>query len=71
MAEERPARKYTKEANEFALVLDRETYKNIKHMDKVTLANYLMSVYQKGYLAGVKAGITKAESEAESKGTEE
>jgi len=70
MAEERPVRKYTGAANEFAMVLDRETYKKIKHMDKVTLANYLVSVYQKGYLAGLNASITKAEPESEAKGAE-
>lgn len=70
MAEERTIRKYTKAADEFAKILDREAYKNIKHMDKVTLANYLVSVYQKGYLAGLNAGITKSEPEAEAKGAE-
>lgn len=55
MANVRNAKKYTSDAMQASLELDRETYKNIKHMDKVTLSNYLVSVYQRGYEAGVKS----------------
>jgi len=55
MANVRNAKKYTSDAMQASLELDRETYKNIKHMDKVTLSNYLVSVYKRGYEAGVKS----------------
>lgn len=55
MADVRNVKKYTPEAMQASLELDREAYKNIKHMDKVTLSNYLVSVYQRGYEAGVKS----------------
>lgn len=55
MSNVRNAKKYTKEAMQASFELDREAYKNIKHMDKVTLSNYLVSVYQRGYEAGVKS----------------
>lgn len=55
MAKGRTGRMYTDDALKAAMVLDRETYKKIKHMDKVTLSNYLVSVYKRGYQAGVKS----------------
>lgn len=55
MANVRNAKKYTSDAMQASLELDRETYKNIKHMDKVALSNYLVSVYKRGYDAGVKS----------------
>lgn len=55
MSDTRNAKTYAKEAMQASLELDRETYKNIKHMDKVTLSNYLVAVYQRGYKAGVKS----------------
>lgn len=55
MAESRNIKRYTNEAVKASLELDREAYKRIKHMDKVTLSNYLVSVYQRGYAAGVKS----------------
>ena len=42
--------------------LDRETYKRIKHMDKVELSNYLVSVYQKGSEAGINAAANMAQT---------
>lgn len=55
MAKGRTGHMYTDDALKAAMVLDRETYKKIKHMDKVTLRNYLVSVYKRGYQAGVKS----------------
>lgn len=55
MANVRNAKKYTSDAMHASLELDRETYKNIKHMDKVSLSNYLATIYQRGYQAGVKS----------------
>lgn len=55
MTESRNIKRYTGEAVKASLELDREAYKRIKHMDKVTLSNYLVSVYQRGYAAGVQS----------------
>lgn len=53
-------RRYTSEAMKSSFIIDRETYKNIKHMDKVQLSDYLEAVYkrayEKGFAAGKKAG---------------
>lgn len=55
MANTRNAKKYTDEAMKASIELGRDVYKSIKHMDKVTLSNYLVSVYQRGFDAGVKS----------------
>lgn len=55
MAESRNVKKYTDNAVKASVELDREAYKHIKHMDKVTLSNYLVSIYQRGFAAGVKS----------------
>ena len=55
MANVRNGKKYTKEAMQASFELDREAYKTIKYMDKVSLSNYLANVYQRGYQAGVKS----------------
>ena len=37
--------------------MKREDYKNIKHMDKRALTEYLSRVYMRGYEAGLKAAV--------------
>ncbi|MBP3539985.1 MAG: hypothetical protein J6J62_09095 [Oscillospiraceae bacterium] len=55
MDKTRQVKRYTNEALKASFELDRDTYKNIKHMDKVALSNYLLAVYVKGYQAGAKS----------------
>ena len=49
---DKSVQRYTEGALKSSLALDRETYKAIKHMDKVELSNYLESIYRKAYEAG-------------------
>lgn len=62
MAKGRTGHMYTDDALKAAMVLDRETYKKIKHMDKVELSNYLSAIYLKGREAGMKAASGIAET---------
>ena len=62
MPKERAAHKYTNDALKISMSLDRETYKKIKHMDKVELSNYLSAIYLKGREAGMKAASGIAET---------
>ena len=57
-------RKPTKEAVERANTLSRETYKTIKHMDKIALAAYLDRVYAKGYSDGFSSAKAVEEAPA-------
>ena len=56
MAKDRKVQRYTADAMHSSFMIDRETYKNIKHMDKVQLANYLEAIYKKAYEKGFEAG---------------
>lgn len=56
MGEVRMARKRTAFGMEQARQLSRDQYKQIKHMDKVELADYLGRVYRRGREAGYEAG---------------
>lgn len=53
---EKTVKRYSKEALNSSLHLDRETYKRIKHMDKVELSNYIEAVYTKAFSKGYEAG---------------
>ena len=65
--QKRDRMQYKPDAVKIAEQMKREDYKAIKHMDKVTLANYLSRVWMRGYEAGVEAmeDALKSEDDAE------
>ena len=48
-------------------MMRREDYKAVKHMDKTQMEQYLQTVYQRGYDAGVEAVIAKTKSAIQAK----
>lgn len=57
MAKVRTVQKYKASAVAEAMKLSHEDYKNIKHMDKIAMANYLNTVAARAYQAGFEAGV--------------
>lgn len=57
MSKPKMVKQYTKEALALADAMPKETYKALKHMDKVQLCHYIDTVYKNGYKAGYQAGL--------------
>ena len=64
MSKTRMARRYTAGAIEKSNTISRDTYKRVKHMDKVEMTAYLESLYTRGYEAGYKAAAEIAAKQA-------
>ncbi len=51
------------------MMMKREDYKRVKHMDRMQMTAYLQNIYQRGYAAGMQAlakpPASKATPEAE------
>lgn len=65
MAKVATVQKYKASAVAEAMKLSHEDYKNIKHMDKIAMANYLNTVAVRAYQAGFEAGVKSVTGEQE------
>lgn len=45
------------------MMMKREDYKAVKHMDRMQMSAYVQKIYQRGYEAGAKAVPVKASSD--------
>lgn len=66
MSKTRTVRRYTDGSIEKSRTISRDTYKRVKHMDKVEMTAYLEALYAKGYEAGYNAAIDKIAAETAS-----
>lgn len=65
MAKVAAVQKYKASAVAEAAKLSHDDYKNIKHFNKIEMANYLQTVFARGYQVGFDEGVKSVTGEQE------
>ncbi len=66
----RTVQRYRQEAIDAASKVTRQTYKEVKHMDKIQFVQFLQATINRGFQAGYKAAREEMEASAAKKESE-